>query len=46
MLLTKHKTTAEARWAVDGSFLPPSFSLGTLLELPRENMFGCSKHYR
>ena len=40
MLLTKHKTTAEARWAVDGSFLPPSFNLGMLLELPRENMFG------
>ncbi len=40
MLLTKYKTTAGERWAMDGSFLPPSFHLSTLLELPRENMFG------
>lgn len=38
MLLTKHKTTNGARWAVDGSFLPPSLNLSTLLEMPREEM--------
>jgi 2-dehydro-3-deoxy-D-arabinonate dehydratase len=39
MLLTKHKTTNGSRWAVDGSFLPPSLNLSTLLEMPREKMF-------
>ena len=39
MLLTKHKTTEGSRWAVEDSFLPPSFNLGTLLELPRPAMF-------
>ena len=39
MLLTKHKTTNGSRWAVDGSFLPPSLNLSTLLEMPREAMF-------
>ena len=34
MFLTKHKTTNESRWAVDGQFLPPSLSLSTLLEMP------------
>jgi 2-dehydro-3-deoxy-D-arabinonate dehydratase len=38
MLLTKHQTKAGARWAVNGHFLPPSFTLSTLLELPREAM--------
>ena len=38
MLLTKHKTTDGTRWAVDGRFLPPGWSLGTLLELPRAVM--------
>lgn len=39
MFLTKHKTTDGSRWAVDGHFLPPSLSLSTLLEMPREKMF-------
>jgi 2-dehydro-3-deoxy-D-arabinonate dehydratase len=38
MYLTKYQTTAGVRWALDGSFLPPSFDLSTLLELPRANM--------
>jgi len=38
MLLTRHRTKDGARWALDGSFLPPSFNLSTLLELPRANM--------
>jgi 2-dehydro-3-deoxy-D-arabinonate dehydratase len=38
MLLTKHKTTDGTRWALDGSFLPPSFNLSTLLEMQRETM--------
>jgi 2-dehydro-3-deoxy-D-arabinonate dehydratase len=39
MLLTKHKTPNGSRWAVDGYFLPTSLNLGTLLEMPREEMF-------
>ena len=38
MLLTKHLTKDGARWALDGSFLPPGLSLSTLLELSRETM--------
>src|SRR5215212_1821345 len=38
MLLTRHQTREGARWAVDGSFLPLTFNLSMLLELPRENM--------
>jgi 2-dehydro-3-deoxy-D-arabinonate dehydratase len=38
MLLTRHQTTTGTRWAMDGSFLPPSLNLSTLLELPRANM--------
>jgi 2-dehydro-3-deoxy-D-arabinonate dehydratase len=38
MLLTKHKTTNESCWAVDGKFLPPSLNLSTLLEMPRVEM--------
>ena len=34
MYLTRHKTNAGPRWALDGRFLPPAFSLGLLLELP------------
>src|SRR5512138_610170 len=40
MLLTKYQTANGTRWALNGSILSPSFCLGTLLELPRENMFG------
>jgi 2-dehydro-3-deoxy-D-arabinonate dehydratase len=44
MLLTKHKTTDSSRWAVEGYFLPPSLTLSTLLELPRETMFQLLKN--
>ncbi|MEP7135783.1 MAG: fumarylacetoacetate hydrolase family protein [Chloroflexota bacterium] len=39
MLLTKHKTTNESRWALDGHSLPTNLNLSTLLEMPREKMF-------
>src|ERR1051325_10276614 len=38
MLLTKHKTTAGSRWAVDGKFLSPDLTLGRLMEMPRAKM--------
>jgi 2-dehydro-3-deoxy-D-arabinonate dehydratase len=38
MLLTRHQTKAGPRWALDGTFLPPSLNLSTLLELPRAAM--------
>ena len=38
MYLTKHQTTTGPRWALDGKFLPPSFDLGLLLELPQSAM--------
>lgn len=36
MNLTRHMTPHGPRWALDGAYLPPSFDLGLLLELPRE----------
>ncbi len=36
MILTHHHTAHGPRWALDGAYLPPSFHLGLLLELPRE----------
>ena len=39
MLLTKHSTRGGMRWARDGHLLPSSFTLSTLLELPRKAMF-------
>lgn len=38
MLLTKHKSDGQIRWAVNHSFLPPSFCLGNLLEMRRSTM--------
>src|SRR5436190_557933 len=35
MYLTRHETRADPRWALDGKWLPPSFRLDTLLQLPR-----------
>jgi 2-dehydro-3-deoxy-D-arabinonate dehydratase len=35
MYLTRHLSTDGPRWALDGSFLPPSFDLKLLLQLPR-----------
>ena len=34
MILTHHQTPTGPRWALDGEFLPPSFDLSLLLELP------------
>lgn len=36
MNLTRHQTPDGPRWALDGAYLPPSFHLGLLLELPRK----------
>ncbi|HQI85603.1 MAG TPA: fumarylacetoacetate hydrolase family protein [Anaerolineae bacterium] len=36
MNLTRHITPHGSRWALDGAYLPPSFDLGLLLELPCE----------
>jgi 2-dehydro-3-deoxy-D-arabinonate dehydratase len=38
MLLTRHQTGQNTRWALDGATLPPSLNLSTLLELPHEVM--------
>jgi 2-dehydro-3-deoxy-D-arabinonate dehydratase len=38
MLLTKHSTEGGVRWAIEGHLLPSSFTLSTLLELPRDAM--------
>jgi 2-dehydro-3-deoxy-D-arabinonate dehydratase len=38
MYITQHKTPDGPRWALDGSYLPPSFKLSNLLELPGETI--------
>ena len=35
MYLTRHETPGGPRWALDGNFLPPSFSLELALQLPK-----------
>jgi 2-dehydro-3-deoxy-D-arabinonate dehydratase len=35
MYLSRHETPRGPRWALDGNFLPPSFSLEMLLQLPK-----------
>jgi 2-dehydro-3-deoxy-D-arabinonate dehydratase len=35
MYLTRHETPGGPRWALDGNFLPPSFTLDLLLQLPK-----------
>jgi len=35
MYLTRHETAGGPRWALDGGFLPPSFTLDVLLQLPK-----------
>jgi 2-dehydro-3-deoxy-D-arabinonate dehydratase len=35
MYLTQHQTGQDARWALDGYFLPPQLNLGLLLGLPK-----------
>ena len=38
MKLTRHKTEKGSRWAVDGKWLPTTFSLEMLLEIPRDSI--------
>lgn len=39
MLLTRHQTfQQQARWALDGRWLPPDFTLATALQLPRQSL--------
>lgn len=40
MYLTRHLSTDGPRWALDGGFLPPGFSLELLLQLPRAGIEG------
>src|SRR4051812_31462338 len=40
MYLTRHETAGGARWALDGAFLPPSFTLELLLQLPKAAVAG------
>jgi 2-dehydro-3-deoxy-D-arabinonate dehydratase len=40
MYLTRHETPGGARWALDGNFLPPSFSLELALQLPKPAIGG------
>ena len=40
MYLTRHETTGGPRWALDGRFLPPSFTLDVLLQLPKAALGG------
>jgi 2-dehydro-3-deoxy-D-arabinonate dehydratase len=38
MYLTRHASARGPRWAVDGLFLPPAFTLGLLLELRKHSI--------
>jgi 2-dehydro-3-deoxy-D-arabinonate dehydratase len=40
MYLSRHETSAGARWALDGGFLPPSFTLDLLMQLPKAAVAG------
>jgi 2-dehydro-3-deoxy-D-arabinonate dehydratase len=40
MYLTRHETASGPRWALDNQFLPASFTLGFLLELPASAIAG------
>ena len=40
MYLTRHETPGGPRWALDGQFLPESFTLGLLLQLPASAIAG------
>jgi 2-dehydro-3-deoxy-D-arabinonate dehydratase len=40
MYLTRHETSGGPRWALDGNFLPPSFSLELALQLPKAAIAG------
>jgi 2-dehydro-3-deoxy-D-arabinonate dehydratase len=41
MYLTRHETAGGPRWALDGGFLPASFSLELLLQLPKAAVADC-----
>ena len=38
MYLTRHQTSFDVRWALNGFFLPPSIRLSTLLEFTRQSL--------
>jgi 2-dehydro-3-deoxy-D-arabinonate dehydratase len=38
MYLSRHRTAGGARWALDGRYLPTSFTLDLLLEIPAEGV--------
>jgi 2-dehydro-3-deoxy-D-arabinonate dehydratase len=40
MYLTRHETPGGPRWALDGGFLPPSFTLDVVLQLPKAAVTG------
>ncbi len=40
MRLSRHAAPGGARWALDGRYLPPAFTLGLLLELPAGSVPG------
>jgi len=40
MYLTRHETPGGSRWALDGGFLPPSFTLDVVLQLPKAALIG------
>jgi len=40
MYLTRHETAGGPRWALDGGFLPPTFSLELLLQMPKAAVAG------
>jgi len=40
MYLTRHETAGGPRWALNGGFLPPSFTLDVLLQLPKSATVG------
>ena len=40
MYLTRHETPGGPRWALDGGFLPPSFTLDVVLQLPKAAVAG------
>jgi 2-dehydro-3-deoxy-D-arabinonate dehydratase len=40
MYLTRHETPGGPRWALDGGFLPPSFTVDVVLQLPKAAVTG------
>ena len=40
MYLTRHEAPGGPRWALDGGFLPPSFTLDVVLQLPKAAVTG------